>query len=230
MSVCAIIPAAGSGSRFGGPMPKQFVEVEGKPLLAYTLDVFEQCDLIDKIMVAVSHEFLPLREELIQRFGYKKLLPFTEGGAERQETVLRALTSLQVQPDDIIAVHDAARPLLPGKVLEEVIHSAVKYGNSVVGIKRPDTVVLVKDETMKYLDRQALISIQTPQVFRYDLLLQAMEEAKAAGFVGTDESVLVHRTGTRVHFTEGSPLNFKVTTTEDMELFRAILKSVKTHH
>ena len=144
--------------------------------------------------------------------------------------MFKALTALHPQPDDIIAVHDAARPLLPGKVLEEVIHSAIKHGNSVVGVKRPDTVVLVEDDAMKYLNRQAIISIQTPQVFRQTLLLQAMEEAKTAGFQGTDESMLVHRTGTRVHFTDGSPLNFKVTTNEDMELFRAILKSVKTHH
>ncbi len=230
MSVYAIIPAAGSGSRFGGPLPKQFVEVDGKPLLAYTLDVFEQSRLVDGILVAVSPDFLALRDQLMQRYGYKKLLPFTEGGAERQETVYKALSSLNCEPDDIIAVHDAARPLLPGNVLDAVLRSASETGSSVVGLKRPDTVVYQEGGIMKYLDRQALISVQTPQVFRYSVLLKALTTAVTDRFSGTDESMLVHRTGTEVHFTEGSPLNFKVTTTEDLELFRAIIKSRTTHH
>lgn len=231
MRIVAIIPAAGKGKRFGGTTPKQFLKINGKEILAYTLEVFQKTKKIDEIIVAASREEFPRIKKLQKKYQLTKLIKIVEGGKERQDSVYNALAAANLNKNDLVVVHDAARPLLPEKVLEEAIRCAEKNGNALVCLQAKDTLLKKTKSEHTYLNRSQIYYVQTPQIFRYDQLLAAFEQAKNEKFIGTDESMLVERTGLsrlmrgkKINLSEGSPFNFKITTREDFEMLKSILK------
>lgn len=227
MKVYAIIPSGGLGKRAGSPLPKQYIRFEGKELIAYTLEVFQKCCLIDSIIVAARKEFFPILNELKSRYSISKLESIIEGGVERQHSVANALKLIPRESDNIIAVHDAVRPLADSDIIEATIRSAIAHGSGVAAIKAKDTLVKGEAEIEEYVDREKIFYVQTPQVFRQELLLEAFEKAERDGFVGTDESMLVKRAGYAINLVQGSEMNFKITTDADIKMFEMIIKGLK---
>ena len=224
MKVFAVIPAAGKGIRSGFAAPKQYLKIFGKELLFYTLQVFQTNDLVNEIIVAADPIYFKLLQKLKEKYKISKLDLLVEGGKERQDSVYNALQILNAKENDIIVVHDAARPLLSQKTLTESILCAKKNGNAIVCLKAKDTLIKQRDNKVKYIKRDEVHLVQTPQVFRYKDLLSAMQSARTDKFIGTDESILINRLGKKIHIVEGSLINFKVTTGNDIELLKSLLK------
>lgn len=228
MKTIAIIPAGGKGLRIGitdksNAVPKQYLKIKGKELIIYTLQTFQKNNLIDRIVVAAEPEYFDLLVRLAKKYKLKKLSLVVEGGETRQDSVYNALLSSEAEPNDIIVVHDAARALLPDNVLTNAINTARKRGNALVCIKAKDTLIKGKRTIEEYLNRDEVYYVQTPQIFKYKDLLRAMKKANKEKFVGTDESMLLKRLGKKVNIVEGSVFNFKVTTKEDIELFKKLV-------
>lgn len=225
MKKIVIIPSGGKGLRLGTDIPKQYVKVNNKELIAYTIDVFEQCNEIDEIVIAAQKDYFNLLNEIIKKYSFRKVLKIVEGGKERQDSVYNALSSLSASNRDLILVHDAARPLLPQKVLLSALQSAENFDNVVVGIKAKDTLIKGSDSVLSYVDRSEIFYAQTPQIFRYGILKSAMEKAIRKSFLGTDESMLVYKASYKVKLVEGSVFNFKVTTKDDLDLFTSLVNN-----
>lgn len=225
MKKIVIIPSGGKGLRLGTDIPKQYVKVNNKELIAYTIDVFEQCNEIDEIVIAAQKDYFNLLNEIIKKYSFRKVLKIVEGGKERQDSVYNALSSLSASNRDLILVHDAARPLLPQKVLLSALQSAENFDNVVVGIKAKDTLIKGSDSVLSYVDRSEIFYAQTPQIFRYGILKSAMEKAIRKSFLGTDESMLVHKASYKVKLVEGSVFNFKITTKDDLDLFTSLVNN-----
>ncbi|MGE5364829.1 MAG: 2-C-methyl-D-erythritol 4-phosphate cytidylyltransferase [Bacteroidota bacterium] len=218
-----IIPAGGQSRRLGGDLPKQYHTINGKELIAYTLSVFQNSPLCDGIIVSAQSCYFSLLNDIRIRYSFSKMRPPVEGGTERQDSVFNALNSISAQPEDLIAVHDAARPLLDEMHLSSVLDAARASGAAILALSARDTLLKGENNTVSsYLDRREIFYAQTPQVFRYSVLKDAMDRAAAEGFYGTDESMLVRRTGRAVDIVEGSQYNFKVTTQEDIEILKKI--------
>ena len=227
MTHFAIIPSGGIGKRINSSLPKQYVKVKGKELIAYTLEIFQECSLIDKIIIAAQPEYNPLLEEIKEKYKISKLYKVVEGGKERQDSVFNALQATNAEDDDVIVVHDAARPLLSNNILQKSITEAKIFDSVIVAIKATDTLVSGKEFVQDYLDRNITYHVQTPQISKYKTLLDAMNFAKTNNFIGTDESILLHKASNKIKIVEGSSLNFKVTTQSDLDLF-TIISDIET--
>ena len=225
MKTIAIIPSGGIGSRILSSVPKQYVKVLGKELIAYTLQVFQNCNLVDEIIIPAQPSYFNLLKNIKEEFNLNKITKIIEGGKERQDSVYNGLQQLTLNNDDLVLVHDAARPLLSQTLLEKSIIEAKKYDSIVVAKKASDT--LIKGDTIvnNYLDRTNIYYAQTPQIFRYKILLEAFELAIKNNFYGTDESMLVKKARFDVTIVEGETTNFKVTNQSDLELLELILKN-----
>ena len=219
MKTVAIIPAGGKGARSGAAAPKQYLKFFGKELIVYTLEVFQQNKHIDEIIIAAESNFLELLEKLKNEYKLTKISKIVEGGEDRQDSVYNALKSSEANEDDLIVVHDAARPLLPQDVLTNAIETAKQKGNALVCIKAKDTLIKGNRVVESYLDRDEVYYVQTPQIFPYPVLMKAMKNAYENNFIGTDESMLVRRIDEKVNIVDGSVFNFKITTAEDIEMF-----------
>lgn len=224
MKVFAIIPSGGKGMRTSSPLPKQYLQFNGKELIAYTIDLFQKSEMIGEIIVSAQQDYFPLLNEIKIRYGFTKMQDPVEGGSERQYSVFNAVKSLNASGDDIIVVHDAVRPLLSKEILENSINAANQSGGAVVAIKAKDTLIKGNSSVDSYLDRNEIYYVQTPQVFRYDILIESIKKAEKNGFLGTDESMIVHNAGFKVKIVEGSSFNFKITSDDDLKLFGRIIK------
>lgn len=222
MKIFTIIPSGGTGKRASSSLPKQYLQFNGKELIAYTLEVFQNCSMIDEIIISAQKDFLKLLEEIKEKYFFTKLTRIVEGGEERQYSVFNALQSLNASDEDLIIVHDAVRPLLPQDVLMNAIETAKQFGSAVVAIKAKDTLIQGNDSIISYVDRKEYYYAQTPQIFKYKILLEAMKKAEEENFLGTDESMLVHRMGNEIKIVDGSSLNFKITNKDDIKLFQII--------
>ncbi len=224
MKTIAIIPSGGVGSRFLSSIPKQYVKVLGKELIYYTLNVFQQCNLIDEIIIPAQPEYFDLLNGLKAKYNLTKISKVIKGGKERQHSVYNALNSIKPDANDLVVVHDAARPLLSPELLQRAIKFADKYDSIVVAIKARDTLLKAKDNIVEnYLDRSDIYYVQTPQIFRYSILKQAFEKANETNFLATDESMLVKNNNINVNILEGESSNFKITTQSDIQLFESII-------
>jgi 2-C-methyl-D-erythritol 4-phosphate cytidylyltransferase len=220
--VIAIIPAGGKGKRGGTETPKQYIRFHGKELIVYTLEVFQKCNLIDEIIIAAEPSYFSLLNKIKKDYNLTKITQIVEGGEERQDSVNNVLKSLKADDNDQIAVHDAARPLLPENILTKAISTAKEKGNALVCLKARDTL-LIGDRIVKdYVDRSEIYYVQTPQIFKYKDLKKAMKKAYEKNFIGTDESMLIKEIGIDINIVEGSMLNFKVTTMTDIEMFERL--------
>ncbi|NNG27554.1 MAG: 2-C-methyl-D-erythritol 4-phosphate cytidylyltransferase [Ignavibacteriaceae bacterium] len=222
MKTVSIIPAGGKGVRSGAAAPKQYLKFLGKEVIVYTLEVFQRNKHVDEIIIATESNYFGLLEKLKSEYKLTKISKIVEGGEERQDSVYNALKSLDAKDDDLVAVHDAARPLLPQQILTNSIENAKQKGNALVCIKAKDTLIKGTQVVESYLDRDEVYYVQTPQIFPYPILMKAMKKAYENNFIGTDESMLVRRIGEKVNIVDGSVFNFKITTSEDIEMFKRV--------
>lgn len=224
VKVAAVIPAAGQGRRMQTPVNKQFLLLQGMPVIVHTLQAFEDCSEIAEVFLVCAKGEGIILEDLIGQFGIKKVVRIVTGGAERQESVHNGLKALAVDTD-IVLVHDGARPLVEEAVIKRVISAAREYGAAITGVQVKDTIKTVNGSGMveKTLEREGLYQVQTPQGFRYDLIMEAHRKAANEGFLGTDEAMLVERLGVGVRMVPGAYENIKITTAEDMILAEALL-------
>ena len=223
MFVSAIIPAAGSGIRMGGKIEKQFLELADKPIIAHTLLRFQKTDLINDIYLVVPPEKVEYcKTAIVKKYKISKAVEVIEGGKERQDSVYNGL--VRVNPKtDIIVVHDGVRPFVTEDIIKESIAEADKHGAVIVAIPEKDTVKEVSEGLIvNTLNRKLLWRIQTPQVFKRDILEKAFKKAIDEGYYGTDESSLVERAGYPVRIVKGSDFNIKITTHEELILGNAI--------
>ena len=225
MKIVAVIPAGGKGTRSGFNVPKQYLKIKGKELIAYTLEVFQKNRSVDEIIISADPFYFKLLNRIKKKYSFSKLSGFVKAGKERQDSVYNGLNSLSASSGDLILVHDAARPLLPPKVLSDAIKTAMEKGNTVVCLKAKDTLIRGNDLVEKYLDRDEVCYVQTPQIFEYSLLKKAMDKAFKDKFRGTDESMLVQRLNEKINIVEGSVFNFKVTSQEDIKLMSKLIFS-----
>ena len=223
LSAAAIIAAAGSSSRMGTGVDKQFVILAGKPVLWHTINVFKQLPQIRQILVTVS----PGNAERVSALLSQTLVDIpwqiVPGGAERQDSVRNALAL--VSPSvELVLVHDGARPFVEPACVLKSMRAAAETGASVVAVPVKDTIKLADaaGNVKQTLDRSSLWQVQTPQTFRRELLLKAHEQAAAAGVVATDDAALVEWAGGSVSLVRGTYYNFKVTTPEDLVLAEAV--------
>lgn len=222
MTIIAIIPAGGRGLRSGLATPKQYLKVNGKPILAYTLEIFQKNKLIENIIISAAPEYFKLIIRLIKKYKFNKATLIVEGGKTRQDSVYNAVLSADADPNDLLVVHDAARASLPDAVLTNAIVAAKKKGNALVCLKAKDTLIRGNKTVNEYLNREEVYNVQTPQIFKYKDLYKALIQAEKEKFIGTDESMLIKRTGKKVNIVEGSIFNFKITTKEDVEFFKKL--------
>jgi 2-C-methyl-D-erythritol 4-phosphate cytidylyltransferase len=231
MKVSVILPAAGLGTRMksspaesAGTSRKQFMLLEGEPILVHTVRKFVACPLVTEVVVAVRADDVAWVGELLAEQHAAKPVRCVPGGETRQHSVENALATLD--PDvDLVVVHDAVRPFIDAATIVEVINQAAHSGAAIVGIVPVDTVKQVQRHVVRgTLNRDRLVLAQTPQVFRAALLREAFQKACADGFVGTDESSLVERLEhAEVTVVAGSDRNIKITRPSDIELARLFL-------
>jgi len=231
--VSAVIPAAGIGSRMnpsrkGIARPKQYLMLEGKPVLAWTLDFFQNLKEVDEIILVVSESHIEnTKNEIVIPFGFDKVKKIIPGGAERQDSVLQGLIHCADEAD-VILVHDAARPFPPTESVQEAIISAFAGIGGVLGIPTPDTIKQIDEHmnVVKTLDRDQLIAVQTPQVFPAAMLKMAFEMATRDQFQGTDEAMIMENADFPVRIFPGSRSNIKITIPEDLTFAEAFAKSI----
>lgn len=227
MSIYVLIPAAGMGRRMGASVNKQYLPLGDRPVLSHTIALFDQHPSIDHIYVICPEAEIPLcQREVIDPFGFKKVRSLVAGGAERQDSVRNGLQACQAGDEDIVLIHDGARPLLPPDLIDPVITATQRLGAAIVGVPVKDTIKLVSNGLIdKTPDRSCLWQAQTPQSFRYGLIRDAHAEALRQNYRGTDDASLIEWRGGPVAMIEGSYRNIKITTPEDLVLARAFLDS-----
>lgn len=212
----ALIPAAGAGERLGRGQNKVFVTVAGKPILAHTLSVFESCEAIGEIIIVTGERDIEAAGDIVGRFGFAKVTHIVAGGAHRQDSVRNGLAKAT---GDIIAIHDAVRPMVTAEIIERSIEKADQMGACVAAVPVIDTIKSTCEGAVAAtVDRTSLYSIQTPQTFRADLIRRAYDRACADGFYATDDAALVERLGESVAIVPGSYENIKITTPSDLAI------------
>lgn len=219
----AIIVAAGTATRMQG-VDKMLADLGGKPVLLHTLLAFQQCDAVDEIVVVTRKDLLGPVGSLCRANEIDKVQKIVVGGAERSASVLAGL-AYAADRSRLAAVHDGARPLATPELIAAAIAKAAKTGAAAPAVPMKDTVKIVQDGVVTETpDRSTLAAIQTPQVFDIDLLRAALHKASQDGVTLTDDCAAVERIGMKVHLTEGSDENLKITTPCDLAMARAILE------
>jgi 2-C-methyl-D-erythritol 4-phosphate cytidylyltransferase len=223
----AIVVAAGKGPRLGGNRPKQFLELDGIPVIVHTLRQFERCREIDEVIVVLPAEETAGFQSVAEQFGLQKLSRVIGGGATRAQSVQRGLAV--VSEAEVIAVHDGVRPFVTPEEIDRVAASARAKGAAVLVAPLADTIKEIKDDrVVRTLTRSQLRRALTPQCFRLDILKRAYDqlaEVEAEGIEVTDDSLLVERLGVEIVAIEGSARNIKITRQEDLVLGEVLLKT-----
>jgi 2-C-methyl-D-erythritol 4-phosphate cytidylyltransferase len=238
MKVFTVIPAAGLGTRMGtvggkGPLrSKQFLELDGVPILVHTMRKFAASLQVDSIWIALRKTEMDGFRSLIDAAALGKPVHMIEGGEHRQQSVGNVLDALPAEADDLLLIHDAVRPFVSQETIGGVIASAERYGAAIAGVPAIDTIKRVERTAEgaiveATIPREHIVQAQTPQGFRYGLLMPIFDQARVEGFQGTDEASLVERAGLPVHVVMGSPQNFKITTPADLQLAEFVLSLEK---
>jgi len=224
----AIVVAGGQGVRFGGDRPKQFLEVNGSPIIIHTLRQFERCREIGSVVVVLPAEETAGFQSLIEEFGLQKVARVVAGGATRAQSVANGLATIDAA--EVVAVHDGVRPLVTPDEIDRVVKAASVSGAAILVAGVADTIKDVRNNRVtNTLPRVSLRRALTPQCFRMDLLKRAyeqLEQLEASAIEVTDDSFLVERLGIEVATIEGSARNIKITTEEDLVTAEALLKRI----
>ena len=219
-----VIVAAGTGSRMNMGINKQFIKLEGKEIIAYTIEKFYNNSNIEDIVVVVKEdesEFF--KKEILDKYNFKNV-KIAYGGKERQDSVYNGLKLLD-EKCDVVLIHDGARPFVSDKIIDKSIEEAKEHKAIVVGVPVKDTIKVI-DNDKNMVDtpnRSVLWAVQTPQTFDYNILIDAYKDAFKNKFYGTDDAMLVERIGYKVKMLEGSYNNIKITTQEDLNIGSQIL-------
>lgn len=220
-----VIVAAGTGSRMNMGINKQFIKLEEKEIIAYTIEKFYNNSNIEDIVVVVKEdesEFF--KKEILDKYNFKNI-KIAYGGKERQDSVYNGLKLLD-KKCDVVLIHDGARPFVSDKIIYNCIEEVKEHKAIVVGVPVKDTIKII-DNDKNIVDtpnRSVLWAVQTPQTFDYNILIDAYKDAFKSGFYGTDDAMLVERIGYKVKMVEGSYNNIKITTQEDLSVGSQILK------
>ena len=220
-----VIVAAGTGSRMNMGINKQFIKLEGKEIIAYTIERFYNNSNIEDIVVVVKEdesEFF--KKEILDKYNFKNV-KIAYGGKERQDSVYNGLKLLD-EKCDVVLIHDGARPFVSDKIIDKSIEEAKEHKAIVVGVPVKDTIKVI-DNDKNIVDtpnRSVLWAVQTPQTFDYNILIDAYKDAFKSKFYGTDDAMLVERIGYKVKMLEGSYNNIKITTQEDLNVGSQILR------
>lgn len=221
-----VIPAAGMGKRMNSNINKQFILLNEKPILSHTIEKFENLQYIDEIIIITREDEIEMcKRDIVDKYEFKKVTSIVKGGSERQDSVYNGIKAVNSKCD-IVLIHDGARPFVKENSIIDGIKGAIEYGACTVGVKVKDTIKVV--DSNEYItntpDRSTLWAVQTPQCFLYDTLLKAYELGIKDRAIVTDDSMLVERLGIKVKMVMGSYDNIKITTPEDLEIGKAILK------
>ena len=220
-----VIVASGTGSRMNMGINKQFIKLEGKEIIAYTIEKFYNNSNIEDIVVVVKEdesEFF--KKEILDKYNFKNV-KIAYGGKERQDSVYNGLKLLD-EKCDVVLIHDGARPFVSDKIIDKSIEEAKEHKAIVVGVPVKDTIKVI-DNDKNIVDtpnRSVLWAVQTPQTFDYNILIDAYKDAFKNKFYGTDDAMLVERIGYKVKMLEGSYNNIKITTQEDLNIGSQILR------
>jgi 2-C-methyl-D-erythritol 4-phosphate cytidylyltransferase len=225
MANIAIIPAAGIGSRMQAGVNKQYLLLAGRPILAHTLAIFVAHPRIDRICIVIPAEEIDYcRTEIVKGYGLGKVSAIIAGGHTRQDSVGNGLLGCGAALDDLVVIHDGARPLLSAAELDALLDAATVTGAATLGVPVKDTIKQVQDGVIVATpERSSLWQVQTPQAFRYEFVLAAHRQALADNFVATDDAMLVERLQHPVTMVAGSYRNIKITTPEDLTIASAFL-------
>ncbi|MCV9887366.1 2-C-methyl-D-erythritol 4-phosphate cytidylyltransferase [Metabacillus halosaccharovorans] len=223
MNYQVIIPAAGQGKRMKAGKNKQFIELNETPIIIHTLKVFEEHTQCSGIILVINEAEKADFQYLIEKFRIQKVLQFVLGGTERQYSVYNGLKA--VKDDELVLVHDGARPFVTQKRIENLVEKAVDTGAAILAVPVKDTIKKVEEGIVsETVERSTLWSVQTPQAFQIKLLLEAHDKARSEGYLGTDDASLLERVGRPVSIVTGDYTNIKITTPEDLYIAEAILK------
>ena len=220
----AIIVAAGIGKRMGADIPKQFLELDNKPILAYTLEAFELSEDIDEIIIVTNEENIPYVRDTAA-LPFKKVKAVVAGGSERQYSVANGLKAVSKDTETVL-IHDGVRPFISRECIHNIIEETKVHGCCVLGMPVKDTVKICSQDGFVETTpkRELLWQAQTPQAFRYDIIVKAHKKAQEDDFLGTDDSMLTERLGCKTKMVMGSYENIKITTPEDLDIGLKILE------
>lgn len=226
----AVVIAGGVGARMGQSIPKQFISIYDKPILIYTLEAFERHPQIDAIEVVCIDGWHDMLWAYAKQFHIEKLKWVVSGGTTGQESIRNGVFALRdiCAPEDTVVIHDGIRPLVDESVLSDVIIKCQQYGNAVTSLPYNEQIFIKEDEqtTKKYIPRETLRRVQTPQAYRYDKLLWGYEKAfrEKIGIYGSSyTNTMMADLGETLYFAAGSEKNIKLTTQDDIALFKAML-------
>lgn len=221
--ISAVIVSAGNSTRMGG-INKQFLELDGVPVIVNTITMFQRCNMIDEIIIVTRESEIDAVAKLVEKYDFYKVNNIVAGGETRQLSVCEGVTSTS-NITDLVVIHDGARPLVTVKVIEETIKAAAEFGAAATGVKVKDTVKVVddNDNIIDTPDRTYMRFIQTPQVFDKKLYLDAVNTVENSKDF-TDDCKLIEAYGKTVKFVDGDYKNIKITTPEDVELAESYLK------
>ncbi|WP_347548114.1 2-C-methyl-D-erythritol 4-phosphate cytidylyltransferase [Pseudalkalibacillus hwajinpoensis] len=226
MKYSVVIPAAGQGKRMNAGKNKQFIMLDGKPIIVHTISVFQSDDRCEEIVLAVNEREHDDFRTLIKEYNLTKVSRVVTGGKERQQSVYEGLKALE--GDKVVLIHDGARPFFTHQVARKVAKAAEYYDGAIVAVPVKDTVKQVDDLTVqKTIDRSSLWAVQTPQAFRLSVIKEIHKWAEENEIIGTDDASLVEMNGRAVHVIQGDYWNVKLTTPEDLIFARAILREKK---
>ena len=229
-----ILLAGGVGKRMGTDIPKQFLKVDGKPIIVYSIENFQKNPQIKKIVVVCVKDWIDKTWELVKKYNLTKVEWIIEGGSTGHDSIRNGVFFLKdkVDPEDHIIVHDAVRPILPQKAIDEVIRVSHEKGNASSSIECHPPIVYTEDHEsgITDVDREHVMLTASPQAFNYALALKCYEQAEAEDYhTSTFTSSLLIHCHERVYFAKGTPCNIKITRKEDLALFEALLKIPEEH-
>lgn len=229
MKVAVIITAGGKGERFGGEMPKQFIELKGKPIIIHTIEKFSNIPSVESIIIPVHSEWFTYTKELVAKYDLPKVKDVVVGGKERQDSIYNALQSKSLEDIDIVMVHDSVRPFIEEKLINKIIELTEDYGAVIAGTAPKDPVkeINTKNEIQRTIQRNKVSISQTPQSFWKDIIINAYQKARDVNYIGSDSSQLVEFLGYKVSIVEGSELNIKITNQFDLKLAELIYDEFK---
>jgi len=226
----AIILASGMGKRMKARKNKTLLDLEGKPVIYHTIQVFEKTPRVNRIILVVRQEEIEEFKQIVRKNKFKKIMAVIAGGDQRQDSGYNAVrfagAAVKNKNNLILIIHNGANPFVTKKEIQETVKFAKKFGACAVAHKTKDTIRQVDKRGMSVgiIDRSALWNMQTPQTIRYSLAKRAFEKAKRENYLGTDDIALVERLGKKAKIIEASENNFKITTPPDLELAKLIIK------
>lgn len=226
--VSVIVAAAGMSNRMGSKINKQFMIIDNKPILAHTIEKFENCKYVDEIVVVSKEQEVDYcRKEIVRKYGFQKVTKIIKGGRERQDSIYNGIMALNGRTD-IVLTHDGARPFVRQQSIIDGIVGALEHGACVIGVPVKDTIKVIgeKDTVHHTPNRTLLWAAQTPQCFRIELLKEGYEYAITEGIMGTDDSSLVEKKGYPVKMIMGTYDNIKITTPEDLVVAESIARDM----